>query len=276
MAPGPTPTLTMSAPADLRSATPAAVTTLPATTGTAGFSARTACSAQIIFSWCPCAVSTTSTSAPASSSSLALAADVSVDPDGRADPQPARGIDRGGVQGRAQCPGPGHDADAAALGVEHRSQPVSAVVQQRERPLGRRPGGQRKRVGGHHVAQLGEPVHPEAVRLGDDAYGPALRDHDHGAVRPLGQQAQRVARGIGRSQRQGGLCDQVAGLHPGDHVCDDVRRDVLRQDRDAASPRDGLRHPPPGDRGHVGGHDWDGGAAAVGSGQVDVEPRADG
>ena len=74
IAPGPTPTLTMSAPADTRSATPAAVTTLPATTGTAGFSPRTACSAQIIFSWCPCAVSTTSTSAPASTSSLALAA----------------------------------------------------------------------------------------------------------------------------------------------------------------------------------------------------------
>src|SRR6202453_3345785 len=74
IAPGPTPTLTMSAPADTRSATPAAVTTLPATTGTAGSRARTACSAQIIFSWCPCAVSTTSTSAPASSSSLARVA----------------------------------------------------------------------------------------------------------------------------------------------------------------------------------------------------------
>ena len=74
IAPGPTPTLTTSAPADTRSSTPAAVTTLPATTGTEGESPRTACSAPIIFSWCPCAVSTTSTSAPASSSSLALAA----------------------------------------------------------------------------------------------------------------------------------------------------------------------------------------------------------
>jgi hypothetical protein len=74
IAPGPTPTFTMFAPAATRSATPVAVTTLPATTGTEGARARTACSAQIIFSWCPCAVSTTSTSAPASSSSLALAA----------------------------------------------------------------------------------------------------------------------------------------------------------------------------------------------------------
>ena len=74
MAPGPTPTLTMSAPASTRSATPAAVTTLPATTGTAGEVSRTARSAWIILSWWPWAVSTTSRSAPASSSSLALPA----------------------------------------------------------------------------------------------------------------------------------------------------------------------------------------------------------
>ena len=74
IAPGPTPTLTMSAPASTRSSTPAAVTTLPATTGAEGESPRTASSALIIFSWWPCAVSTTSTSTPASSSSLARAA----------------------------------------------------------------------------------------------------------------------------------------------------------------------------------------------------------
>ena len=45
MAPGPTPTFTMSAPAATRSATPAAVTTLPATIGTDGASSRTARSA---------------------------------------------------------------------------------------------------------------------------------------------------------------------------------------------------------------------------------------
>ena len=51
MAPGPTPTLTMSAPASTRSATPAAVTTLPAATGTDGESSRTERSAWIILSW---------------------------------------------------------------------------------------------------------------------------------------------------------------------------------------------------------------------------------
>ena len=34
-----------------------------------------------------------------------------------------------------------------------------------------------------------------------------------------------------------------------------------------------LGHPPPRDRGHVGHHHRDGGARAVGGGQVDVEPR---
>ncbi len=53
IAPGPTPTLTMSAPASTRSVTPAAVTTLPATTSAPGQVSRTRCSAEIIFSWWP-------------------------------------------------------------------------------------------------------------------------------------------------------------------------------------------------------------------------------
>ena len=74
IAPGPTPTFTMSAPASIRSNVPAAVTTFPATTGTRGATCRaapTASSASIIFSWCPCAVSTTRMSTPAASSASA-------------------------------------------------------------------------------------------------------------------------------------------------------------------------------------------------------------
>src|ERR1700749_3052852 len=41
IAPGPTPTFTTLAPAEIRSRTPSAVTTLPATTGTDGSNART-------------------------------------------------------------------------------------------------------------------------------------------------------------------------------------------------------------------------------------------
>ena len=51
MAPGPTPTFTMSAPASIRSLTPSVVTTLPATIGTEGPASRTARSAVSIFSW---------------------------------------------------------------------------------------------------------------------------------------------------------------------------------------------------------------------------------
>src|SRR6266498_3793302 len=62
IAPGPTPTLTMSAPASIRSRTPSGVTTFPAAIGTGppagGPARRIAASAAIIFSWWPCAVST--------------------------------------------------------------------------------------------------------------------------------------------------------------------------------------------------------------------------
>ena len=57
---------------------------------------------------------------------------------------------------------------------------------------------------------------------------------------------------------------------------DDVERDVLRQDHDAAAAGDGLGHPLPGDGGHVRDDDGDRGADAVGRGEVDVEARPDG
>ena len=71
MAPGPTPTLMMEAPARTRSPTPAAVTTLPAHTGVRGTASRTAATASTMRSWCPWAVSTTMTSTPAATSSAA-------------------------------------------------------------------------------------------------------------------------------------------------------------------------------------------------------------
>ena len=73
IAPGPTPTLRIDAPASTRSRTPSAETMLPATTGTRGSSLRTASSASIMRSWCPWAVSSTSVSIPAASSASALA-----------------------------------------------------------------------------------------------------------------------------------------------------------------------------------------------------------
>ena len=65
IAPGPTPTLMMSAPAAASSRTPSAVTILPAAMGSPKSSAFTLRSALSMLSWCPCAVSMTRTSAPA-------------------------------------------------------------------------------------------------------------------------------------------------------------------------------------------------------------------
>lgn len=74
MAPGPTPTLTTSAPASMRSRVPCAETMLPATSGTDGSMARTARSAWTIRSWWPWAVSITRVPTPASMSAAALPA----------------------------------------------------------------------------------------------------------------------------------------------------------------------------------------------------------
>ena len=71
IAPGPTPTFTMSAPASISSRVPTAVTTLPATIGVVGQAARTASTTSSIFAWCPWAVSITSTSTPIRTSSVA-------------------------------------------------------------------------------------------------------------------------------------------------------------------------------------------------------------
>ena len=180
------------------------------------------------------------------------------------------------VERGAQGPGAGEDADAAAGGVDDRRDPVAAVVQQAEGPLGIGAGRQRQQLRGHHLAELGEPVDAGAVGLGDDADRPAVVvDDDDGAVRPLGQQAERVPGGRGRVERERRVVDQVARLHPGDDLGDDIDRYVLRQHRDAAAPGDRLGHPAAGDGGHVGHDDRDGRAAAVPRGQVDIEAGTD-
>ena len=79
-------------------------------------------------------------------------------------------------------------------GVDDRGHPVAAVVQQAEGALRISAGRQRQQLGGHHLAQLGEAVDAVAVGLGDHADRPAVVvDDDDGAVRALGQQAQRMA-----------------------------------------------------------------------------------
>ena len=73
------PTLTMSAPASISSRVPSAVTTLPATIGTSGATARTSSMARSVRVWWPWAVSMTSTSTPIAEQRLGLRRRVAVD-----------------------------------------------------------------------------------------------------------------------------------------------------------------------------------------------------
>lgn len=64
--------------------------------------------------------------------------------------------------------------------------------------------------------------------VGDDADGAAVLVHDDAcAVRPLGQQGERVGDGSAGGQLDRGVQDEVARLDPGDDVGDDLDRDVL-------------------------------------------------
>ena len=205
--PGPTPTLTMSAPADdqvvdARPRSPRCPPP-PAPTGTG---ARTACSAPIIFSWCPCAVSTTSTSDPGVEQQLGLGRDVAVDPDGRR--RPAAGPRR---RRRAEY-------------SVARSAPV-LVMMPTQRPAPSTTGASRcrpscssanARSGGVPAGSVNGSaditwlswVNRSTPRQSASVTTPTglfVGQHDHGAVRPLRQQAERVARRVGRRQRQRGL-----------------------------------------------------------------------
>ena len=60
-----------------------------------------------------------------------------------------------------------------------------------------------------------------------------------------------------------------------DDVGDDVDRDVLRDDHEAAAAGDRLGHPAAGDGGHVGDDERDGGAGAVGRTEVHAVAGAD-
>jgi hypothetical protein len=126
------------------------------------------------------------------------------------------------------------------------------------------------------VPHLREPVDALAVGLGDHTDRAAVVvDHHDRTVRPLGEQVDRVADGVGGAERDRRVVHEVPLLDPGDHVGDHVEGDVLRDHRDRAAAGDRLGHPAPGDGRHVGDDEGDRRAGAVGGRQVDVEPRAD-
>ena len=126
----------------------------------------------------------------------------------------------------------------------------------------------------HHVLQLREAVEAGGVVLGEDALRAAVVvDHHDGAVRPLVDEAERVADGVVRTERDGRVVHEVAGLHVLDDRVGDVERDVLRQHGDATAAGDGLGHAPAGDGSHVRHDHRDGGAEPIGRGEIDVETR---
>ena len=114
IAPGPTPTLTMSAPASMSARVPSAETTLPAATGTSGDSART--DRQRLHH--PVLVAVGGVDDEAVDAGVEqrgrAVGDVAVDADRRGDPQAAVGVDRRGVERRAQRAEPGQHADELA------------------------------------------------------------------------------------------------------------------------------------------------------------------
>ncbi len=76
-------------------------------------------------------------------------------------------------------------------------------------------------------------------------------------------------------QRHWGVEHQVPAFDERHRLLYRRDRQILRQDYDATAAGDRLGHPPPGYRGHIGDHYRNGGARAVGGGQIDVEARRD-
>ena len=114
-----------------------------------------------------------------------LARDVTVDADRGGDPQASVAVQGGLVDGGAQRAGAGQDADEVAVVVHGGSEPVPGMGEYVERLAWLHRVLHRGHVGGHRVADLGEPVHAGAVGLGDDADGSALVEHHGGPVGPL-------------------------------------------------------------------------------------------
>ena len=194
--------------------------------------------------------------------------------------QAAGAVERRRVDRRAQRALAREDADERAVarhGRDLETRGVELLVGRLEPgPTAVEHGGvEDEGVVGHHLVDLGEAVDVGAVGLRDHAdRAPAVHD-DRGAVRALADEREGGVDGVVRADDDGRLDDGVLGLHVRDDVRHDVGRDVLRDDRDAAAPRHGLRHAAPRDGRHVGDDDGDRRARAVGGGEVDVEARRD-
>ena len=197
---------------------------------------------------------------------------IAVDTDRRCDPESTRGVDGGCVQRGTQGTGAGEHTDEIAAGVDDGGDTTTTFVQRGERCLGIDGVGEGEQIGGHHLIDGGVAVDPAEIGVGDDPDGTIPLDHDDRVVGALGDEVDGLTDGVGGGQGDRCVVHEVTTLDPVDDVGDDLERDVLRDDCDATASGDGLGHATAGDGGHVGDHDGDGGAGAVGGGQVDIEP----
>ena len=175
IAPGPTPTLTMSAPASISARVPSADTTLPAATGIAG--SRRAYRGEGLQH--PLLVAVGGVDDEAVHTGLdelgSPGRDVPVDADGGGDPQPPVRVARRGVERRSQCAEPGEDSDQRARrGDGHRERRLGAVDGVVHLTgVGVRRDGHDRTV--HHRPDLGEAVDLGTVVLRHHAHRPAAR-----------------------------------------------------------------------------------------------------
>ena len=107
------------------------------------------------------------------------------------------------------------------------------------------------------------------------ATAPECVHHHHGPVRPLAHQVEGINHGVRGRQGDRSLEHRVAALDPGRDVPDDIERDVLRQDRQAAAAGHGLGHPLAGHGRHVRRHQRNRGAGPVVGREIHVQARGD-
>ncbi len=232
---------------------PTAVTTLPATTTAPGAVARDRAQRADRLLLVPVRGVDDEHVDPGGAELLRPRRHVAVHAERRGDPQPAVGVERGGVDLRAQCAGAG----------QHPGEP--SVVRRPRGPRSPAPGAEsfsntsRGEVptptvtaGTSTSARRVNRSTPTQSDSRDDAErAPAVVDHHDRAVRTLAHQVERVGHRLAGVQDDGGVPDGVPRLHPGDDVGDRGGVDVLRDDRHPSPARQRLGHPPPGHGGHV-------------------------
>ena len=164
-----------------------------------------------------------------------------VDSDRDGDEQTTVGIDRRPVDRAAQRPDARQQAEQSSIVVDHRCERSTCAVQPVEGVLRRHRGGERVEFGAHHVLELGEPVEPDGIGLGEHPDRTPFVGDDDGTVCTFVDQAERIADRVGGLQRDRCLEDGMPLLDPVDNRLRSPRSGcpgaARRRRRDAQRPR---------------------------------------